>query len=102
MASSEELPSGEPVPEHERLVGRLVAHAHGESYDASRSLDDAKQADDAAVVMHGDYGGSIYLTCPARLVLCDEPTLRQLLHDLDEHDWNDPEGVGLYYEVAPV
>jgi hypothetical protein len=37
-----------------------------------------------------------------RLVRCDEPTLRQLLLDLDKHDWNDPEGVGLYYEVAPV
>jgi hypothetical protein len=52
--------------------------------------------------MEGDYGGSIYLTCPARLVHCDEPTLRQLLHDLDKHDWNDLDGVGLYYEVAPV
>jgi len=52
--------------------------------------------------MEGDYGGSIYLTCPVRLVHCDEPTLQQLLIDLDKHDWNDPEGVGVYYEVAPV
>ena len=99
---SAELPSGEPVPEHERLVGRLEADAHGESYDASRSLDDAKKADDAAVVMQGDYGGSIYLTCPVRFVLCDEATLRQLLFELDTLYWNEPDGAGLYYERAPV
>ena len=99
---SEELSSGEPAPEHERLVGRLVADAHGESYDAFRSLDDAKKADQAAVVMQGDYGGSIYLTCPARLVLCDEATLRQLLFELDTLYWNDPDGAGLYYERVPV
>jgi hypothetical protein len=52
--------------------------------------------------MEGDYGGSIYLTCPARLVNCDEPALRQLLQDLDEHYWKDPEGAGLYYEAARV
>jgi hypothetical protein len=65
-------------------------------------LDEARATADAAIVMEGDYGGSIYLTCPAHLVQCDEQALRQLLHDLDSHDYNDAEGVGLYYEVAPV
>ena len=92
----------EVIPGHESAVRRVVAEAHGDRYEAIKSLGEAKAREDAAVVMEGDYGGSIYLTCPARLVECDEPTLRQLLHDLDQHDWNDPEGVGLYYEVAPV
>jgi hypothetical protein len=92
----------EVIPDHESAVRRMVAEAHGDRYEAIKSLDEAKATADAAVVMEGDYGGSIYLTCPARLVHCDEPALRQLLHDLDKHDWNDPEGVGLYYEVAPV
>jgi hypothetical protein len=35
-------------------------------------------------------------------VRCDEDTLGQLLLDLDEHDWRNPEGVGLYYERARV
>ncbi|HEV7564925.1 MAG TPA: hypothetical protein VGO31_03075 [Microbacteriaceae bacterium] len=92
----------EVIPDHESAVRRMVADAHGGGYTAIESLDEAKATPDAAIVMEGDYGGSIYLTCPAHLVRCDEGTLRQLLHDLDEQDWNDPEGVGLRYEVAPV
>jgi hypothetical protein len=92
----------EVLPDHESAVRRMVADAHGAGYEAIESLDEAKARPDAAIVMEGDYGGSSYLTCPAHLVHCDEGTLRQLLHDLDEQDWNDPEGVGLYYEVAPV
>ena len=92
----------EVIPDHESAVRRLVADAHGGGYKAIESLDEAKATPGAAIVMEGDYGGCIYLTCPARLVHCHERTLRQLLDDLDEHDWSDPEGVGLYYEVAPV
>ena len=77
----------------------MVADAHGGDYEAIKSLHEAQARADAAIVMEGDYGGSIYLTCPARLVRCDEPALRQLLHDLDERDWDDPEGAALYYEV---
>ena len=90
------------IPDHESALRRMVADAHGGRYEAIKSLDEAKATPDAAVVMEGDYGGSIYLTCPAQLVQCDEPTLRQLLHDLDKHDWDDPEGVGLHYEVVPI
>jgi hypothetical protein len=90
------------IPDHESAVRRMVAEAHGDRYEAIKSLHAAKATADAAVVMEGDYGGSIYLTCPVRLVHCDEPSLRQLLHDLDKQYWNDPEGVSLYYEVAPV
>ncbi|MGH2781979.1 MAG: hypothetical protein ACRDLA_11355 [Thermoleophilaceae bacterium] len=52
--------------------------------------------------MQGDDGGSIYLTCPTRLVRCDEATLRRLLHDLDTRVWDDPEMAGLFYERAPT
>jgi len=90
------------IPDHESAVRRMVAEAHGDRYEAIKSFEEARATANAAVVMEGDYGGSIYLTCPARLVRCDEPTLRQLLHDLDAHDWDDPDGAGLYYEVAPV
>jgi hypothetical protein len=90
------------IPEHERPVGRMVADAHGGSYGAFRSLDEAKEAETAAVVMQGDDGGSIYLTCPARLVECDEASLRRLLLDLDAFDSNDPESAGVYFEQVPV
>jgi hypothetical protein len=90
------------IPEHERPVGRIVADAHGGSYGAFRSLGEAKEADTAAVIMEGDDGGSIYLTCPARLVNCDEATLRRLLLDLDALDWKDPDSAGIYYERVLV
>ena len=80
----------------------MLADAHGTPYAALPSLKEARRVPDAAVVMEGDDGGSIYLTCPVRLVRCDEAALRQLLRDLDAHDWDDPEGAGLFYEVAPV
>jgi hypothetical protein len=81
------------TPEHESQLRRILADAAGEPYSALQSLEEAKRAA-AVVVMEGDYGGSIYLTCPARVVQCDEPTLRQLALDIDERDWSDPEGVG--------
>lgn len=90
------------IPDHESPVRRMMSEAHGGSYKAIKSLAEAQSMADAAIVMEGDSGGSIYLTCPASVASCDEPTLRQLLHDLDRYDWNDPEGVGLYYEVAPL
>lgn len=93
---------GEQVlPEHESAVRRLVADAHGDEYVALESLAEARQVEDAAVVMEGDYGGSIYLTCPVGLVVCDEESLRELLIDLDKLDWDNPGGTGLYFEVAP-
>ena len=105
LPAPEDAKGGTPlrvIPDHESPVRHMVAAARGRRYEALKSLDDAKLTSDAAIVMEGDYGGSIYLTCPARLVRCDESTLRQLLLDLDEYDWNDPDGVGLYYEVAPA
>jgi len=90
------------IPDHESALRRMLADAHGRPYDALESLDEAKARADATVVMEGDFGGSIYLTCPARIVQCDETTLRQLLHDLDEREWDDPDGAALYFEIAPV
>ena len=90
------------IPEHESAVRRMVADAHGGRYEAVEAFDEAKSMTDAVVVMEGDYGGSIYLTCPVRLVQCDEATLWQLLHDLDNHDWKDRDGAGLYFEVAAL
>lgn len=79
-----------------------MADAHTRSYTAYSTLAEAGQDDDAAVVMQGDEGGTIYLTCPVRFVRCDERTLHTLLLDLDKLDWNEPSSVGLYFEHAPV
>ena len=46
------------------------------------------QADpDAAVVLSGDCGGTVFLTAPASLVRCDDDALRTLVSDLDAVTW---------------
>jgi hypothetical protein len=90
------------LPKHEDGLRRMIADARGTRYDAVRSLAEARRGEDFAVVMQGDDGGSIYLTCPASLIRCDEATLQRLLLDLDRHVWNDPGSAALFYERAPV
>jgi hypothetical protein len=92
----------EVIPEHESGFRRMVADARDHEYEAFRSLEEARDGTDASVVMEGDDGGSIYLTCPVSLVRCDETTLGRLLNELDVHVWNDPEMAGLFYERAPI
>jgi hypothetical protein len=76
----------------------LIAGAEGAPYEAFRSLEAARAFDGAVAVLEGDYGGQIYLTCPVTAVHCDEQSLRQLLADIDQHQWDDPEGMLLVYE----
>ncbi len=77
-----------------------MAEAAGISHMRFDTLESAKQAPDAVAVMEGDYGGQIYFTCPVRHIRCASTALRQLLDDLDECQWGDPDGAGLYYEVG--
>ncbi|MNZ37281.1 hypothetical protein D3C78_547230 [compost metagenome] len=53
------------------------------------------------MIMEGDWGGQIYLSCPMDIVKCNEDILRNLLTDLDTIAWdcNEGEGKELYYEV---
>lgn len=74
----------------------------GGRYRAYSSLEEARGDPDAAVVMEGDYGGSIYLTCPVRHVGCDAAALASVLRALDKLDWDDPDGARVYYEHRPV
>ena len=87
---------------HESAVRSLVYGAHGIPYQPLHSLEEAKAYPDGIVVMQGDYGGTIYLVCPASLVTCSQETLEQLLSDLDMMTWNDLSGARVYYERQPV
>ena len=58
------------------------------------SLEEAREASDGVVIMEGDYGGQIYLTCPVRLVKCTEETLKRLLSKIDKGEWDCNEGGG--------
>lgn len=66
-------------------------------HNVIETLGEAKGIPDAYAILEGDYGGQTYVTVPANLVRCDEPTLRNLLQDLDELAWNDPDGQRLSY-----
>jgi len=86
------------LPDHHSGVRSMV----DKTYRAYRSLEAAREDPDTAVVMEGDWGGSVYLTCPVRLVRCDATTLEAVLAVLDKLDWDDPEGARVYYEHLPA
>ena len=91
-----------PTQEHESTLRLMVAHAQGHAYRSLRSLAEAREVTDATLVFEGDYGGTIYLTCPVWQIACSEATLRSLLEDIDARYWREPNGAGLYFEVFPV
>jgi hypothetical protein len=83
---------------------RMFNESRGAGYEALGSLEDARAHPDGALVLEGDYGGQIYLTCPASVVECSESTLAALLRELDRIAWptNDNDGIAMHFEVAPV
>ncbi len=100
MPDSNEHPA--EIPDHESPVRRLFSDAHGLPYYPLRSLEEAKGCPDGVVVLEGDWGGQIYVVCPARMVACEEATLNRLLEDLDRLAWdcNDGAGARVYFERA--
>lgn len=73
------------VPRHD--VRQFIAEVNGEPFSSYRSLDEARRHPDSAVVLSGDYGGTIFLTAPVRLVRCPLSTLETLVSDLDAVTW---------------
>jgi len=100
MTASDDKP--DMIPAGASPVRYMVAEAVGATYRNLPDLQAARQAEHAVVVMEGDYGGQIYLTCPVRHIRCDSATLDRLLEDVDNRHWGDPEGAGLYFEIAHV
>jgi len=91
------------VPEGRSAVRHILADIHGVTGSLYRPVEtyaEAKEIDDAYVVLEGDWGGQVYLVAPMRLVRCQEEALRHLLEDLDEIAWpGQPDGQGLTYEL---
>jgi hypothetical protein len=78
----------------------MMASATAAEYRHFKTLAQARDVDGAVAVIEGDYGGQIYFTCPVRHLRCEANTLSRLLNDLDALKWNDPEGAGLFFEIA--
>ncbi len=78
----------------------MFSDAHGREYVALRSLDEARRAPDGVVVLEGDWGGQIYVTCPASVVRCDAATLDRMLRDIDTVAWphNREGGARVFFE----
>ncbi|HEX5114466.1 MAG TPA: hypothetical protein VFW65_04620 [Pseudonocardiaceae bacterium] len=73
------------VPEHD--VRAFLADIHDDEFVSYPSLAAARSDPDAALVLSGDYGGTIFLTAPVRLVGCDLDALTTLVSDLDAVTW---------------
>lgn len=71
------------------------------SFKSYSDLETAKSDPNAYVVMEGDWGGQIYLTCPVRYVICDEDMLKKILKKLDHMCWkcNGGDGAAIRYET---
>jgi hypothetical protein len=89
---------------YERPLGRMVEDAGGEPYAPLRCLQEAQADRDGVVVLQGDDGGQIYVTCPASEVVCTSEVLEELLRDLDALAWpgNDPDMARVFYERRRV
>ena len=92
----------EILPHHHSPVRHILNEANGKPNNIFiDSFKNAKDIPSTYVIMEGDWGGQIYLTCPMKLVKCSEESLKILLDDLDVLAWecNDGEGKGLFYEI---
>ncbi|WP_239329294.1 hypothetical protein [Frankia sp. CiP3] len=67
-------------------------------------LKHARRDSGAAVVLSGNYGGTIFLTVPVRLVRCDAEALFTLVSDLDAVTWmsGDPTIATVAFKQCPV
>jgi 3-methyladenine DNA glycosylase AlkD len=61
-------------------------------------FDRAKESANGCVIIEGDHGGQIYLTCPMKYVKCSQESLENLAQDIDRLYWNDKRGCNVYYE----
>lgn len=96
IEQSDELPS---PGEHMSDVRYMMHKAHGVEFKPLMDYKRAKEEKHGCVIIEGDYGGQVYLTCPMKYVRCSHEALLQLSSDLDSIYWDDEEGCKVYYEA---
>lgn len=75
-----------------------IREVFDKNFKEIRSLEDAKNDSGGYVVFHGDEGGQVYLTIPARQVNCTEADLSVLLAKIDHECWDNPRTSLVYFE----
>lgn len=90
------------VPDTHSGLRTMLGSAGRTNYQPFEGLEDARKYDNSYVVFEGDYGGQIYLVAPAKQIKCNLEKLKNLLERLDNHEWKDVEGAGIYFEKYKV
>jgi len=52
------------------------------------NFNEAKNDSKGVVILGDDRGGQVYLTCPMNYVKCDEESLKKLLREIDDIEWD--------------
>ena len=84
----------------ESPVRSIVNSLSNQNYTSANSLAEAKNKKNYYLVMEGDCGGQIYLTCPVNLIKCSECILYEILIAIDKNQWpeNDISMRNIFYE----
>jgi hypothetical protein len=92
------------LPDNVSPIRYMVDEAFSLNTQFIKSYEEAKETENAIVIMEGDWGGQIYLVCPLEYIKCDKNILEGLLQDLDKIAWkcNEGEGTGIYFEVRKL
>jgi hypothetical protein len=85
----------EQVPRHKAAVRYIVEQ---DDYVAYKTLAEARRGRSGCLVMQGDFGGTIYCTCPVQQIKCSLKHIKQLLTIIDTVYWSDPRGARIYFE----
>lgn len=80
----------------------MMAASAGVRIASSASWTAATQDPDGALIISGDYGGTVYLTAPKRFVRCTPDAVRDLAEALDRRVWDDPDGLEISALSLPV
>jgi len=83
---------------HESAVRAMIAAARGQPHISYRTLEEARGAGAAIVIIEGDYGGQIYLTAPIQYVGCTEARLPRLAKELELLCWRAGRGERVVFE----
>ena len=91
------------IPEHHSPVNHIMSEVRGEKYLPLRTLEEAKAVPDGVVILEGDWGGTVYATCPVKYLEANHQEIEALCQSLEKSFWNCNfhddvgGGAGVYY-----
>ena len=79
---SKEMPS-KVIPGHHSPVNHIMAETSGEKYQPLQTLEEARVVSDGVVILEGDWGGSIFATCPVKYIKATHQEIETLCQSLE-------------------